>query len=73
MDFYNIFDNEKATQHIPTPDRIISASSLVMMGYVSRIDLPHCYLSEILNDILIVDMGASVCITPHRSDFITLT
>jgi hypothetical protein len=41
------------------------------MGYVSRIDLPHCYLNEILNAILIVDTGGSVCITPHHSDFIT--
>jgi hypothetical protein len=70
MDFYKIFDKEKATQHIPTPGRI-SASSSKMMGYMSRIDLPHCYLNEILNSILIVDTGASVCITPHCSDFIT--
>ncbi len=41
------------------------------MDYVSRIDLPHCYLNEISNAILTVDMGASVCITPHHSDFIT--
>ncbi len=41
------------------------------MGYVSRIDLPHCYLNEISNAILIADTGASVCITPHPSDFIT--
>jgi hypothetical protein len=40
MDFYNIFDNKKATKHIPMP-RKISASSLAMMSYVSRIDLPH--------------------------------
>ncbi len=67
MDFYNIFDNKKATKHIPKPGRI-SASSLVTMGY--RIDLPHCYLNDILNAIQIVDTG-SVCITPHCSDFIT--
>jgi hypothetical protein len=70
MDFYNIFDNKMATKHIPKPGRI-SASSSVTMGYASRINLPHCYLNEILNPILIVDTGASVCITSHHSDFIT--
>ncbi len=70
MDFYNIFDNKKAIKHIPKPGRI-SASSLATMGYVSRIDLLHCYLNEILNAIWIVDTGASVCITPHHSDVIT--
>jgi hypothetical protein len=70
MDFYNIFDNKKATQHIPMPGRI-NASSLATMGYVSRIDLPHCYLNELLIAVLIVDMGASVCITPHHSDVVT--
>ncbi len=69
MDFYNIFDNKKATEHIPKPGKI-SASSLAIMGYVSRIDLPHCYLNKISNAILIVDMGASVCNTPCCSDFI---
>jgi hypothetical protein len=41
------------------------------IGYVSRLALPQCYLNEISNAILIVDTGASVCITPQRSDFIT--
>jgi hypothetical protein len=69
-DFYNTFDNEKATKHIPMPGRI-GASSSATIDYVSRIDLPHCYLNEISNAILIVDTRASVCITPHCSDFIT--
>ncbi len=55
---------------MPKPGRI-SASSLATMGYMSRIDLPHCYLNETLNAILIVDTRASFCITPHHSDFIT--
>ncbi len=42
MDFYNVFDNKKAAQHIPTPGRI-SASYLAMMIYCQestyRIDI----------------------------------
>ncbi len=37
---------------------------------VSTIDAPFCFSSKILNSNVIVNTGASVCISPHRSDFI---
>jgi hypothetical protein len=36
---------------------------------ISRFENPHCFSSKLSS--LIIDSGASVCISPHKSDFIT--
>jgi hypothetical protein len=38
---------------------------------VSTIDIPFCLSSKIVASNVIIDTGASVCISPHRSDFVT--
>ena len=38
---------------------------------ISSIDSPHCLSSSVLCSHIINDSGASVCLSPHRSDFIT--
>jgi hypothetical protein len=40
--------------------------------HISFLDIPRCFQSIVNNkSLLIIDSGASVCITPHRSDFIS--
>ncbi len=40
--------------------------------YISTIEFLSCYQNIMDHEsLLIIDSGASVCITPHRSDFIT--
>ncbi len=38
---------------------------------ISTIDTPLCLSSSIIKSNVIIDTGASVCISPHRSDFFT--
>jgi hypothetical protein len=38
---------------------------------VSTIDAPFCFSRKIGNSNVIIDTGASVCILPHQSDFVT--
>ncbi len=41
-------------------------------SYISLLELPRCYQSITNHDsLLIIDLGASVCIMPHQLDFIT--
>jgi hypothetical protein len=41
-------------------------------SYISLLELPRCYQSIANhNSLLIIDLGASVCIMPHQLDFIT--
>jgi hypothetical protein len=41
-------------------------------SYISLLELPRCYQSIKNHDsLLIIDLGASICITPHPLDFIT--
>jgi hypothetical protein len=41
-------------------------------SYISLLELPRCYQSIVNHDsLLIIDSGASICITLHQSDFIT--
>jgi hypothetical protein len=39
--------------------------------YVSRIKLPQCFIGEMASYMVIIDSGASFCISPHCADFIT--
>jgi hypothetical protein len=38
---------------------------------ISRFKDPPCFSSKLIGSSLIIDSGASVCISPHKSDFIT--
>jgi hypothetical protein len=38
---------------------------------VSTIDAPFCLLSKIVASNVIIDTGASFCISPHQSEFVT--
>jgi hypothetical protein len=38
---------------------------------ISTIDAPHCLSSKFTESTVIIDMGASVCISPHQTDFVT--
>jgi hypothetical protein len=48
--------------------------SPLRFSYFLTIKLPQCY-NNVMNQVslLIIDWGTSVCIFPHRSDFITYT
>jgi hypothetical protein len=40
--------------------------------HISFLDIPRCFIGIATNNpLLIIDSGALVCITPHRSDFIS--
>ena len=39
--------------------------------FISSIDSPRCLSGSIIHSNIIIDTGASVCISPHRSDFLT--
>ncbi len=38
---------------------------------ISSIDSPHCFSNTAISSSVIIDSGASVCISLHRSDFVT--
>jgi hypothetical protein len=38
---------------------------------VSRIKIPQCFIGEMASNTVIIDSGASVCISPHCANFIT--
>ena len=54
--------------------RVLTKLSNLNFVYLLTIELPKCY-NNVMNQesLLIVDSGASVCISPHRSDFLTYT
>ena len=40
--------------------------------HITFLDIPRCFIGIATNNpLLIIDSGASMCITPHRSDFIS--
>ncbi len=44
---------------------------LTKQANISSVKYPFCYSSRANEGNVIIDLGASVCISPHRSDFIT--
>ncbi len=38
---------------------------------ISTKDAPHCLSSKLTESTVIIDTGASVCISPHQTDFVT--
>jgi hypothetical protein len=50
-------------------DNIVS--SQLIRVFISLIDSPHCLSGPVVRLNIIIDSGASVCISPHWSDFIT--
>ena len=52
--------------------RYLASMGQTHTSYISLLELPHCYQSITNhNSFLIIDSGASVCIMPHQSDFVT--
>ncbi len=52
--------------------RALGINNQANQCYISTVHLPSCYQGILNNDsLLIIDSGASICIMPHRSDFIT--
>ncbi len=51
--------------------RILGPVHATHASYILTIEFPSCYQNTMDHEsLLIIDPGASVCITPHRSDFI---
>jgi hypothetical protein len=44
---------------------------LTQQALISTFEDPQCFSSMMLNSSLVIDSGASVCISPHKSDVIT--
>jgi hypothetical protein len=52
--------------------RYLASMGQTHTSYISLLELLHCYKSITNHDsLLITALGAFICITPHRSDFIT--
>jgi hypothetical protein len=52
--------------------RILGPVSATHASYILTIEFPSCYQNTMDHEsLLIIDSGTSVCITPHRSDFIS--
>jgi hypothetical protein len=63
MDSYNIIlqtDNQEDSVTVP-----------LQAALISSIKYPYCLSSTTILSSIIIDSGASVCIFPHKSDFIT--
>jgi hypothetical protein len=61
------------TQFFSEPSHLHGIVTLPLQHQVliSRFEDPHCFPSKLIGSSLIIDSGASVCISPHKSDFIT--
>jgi hypothetical protein len=63
MDSYNIIsqtDNQEGSVTVP-----------LQAALISSIEYPYCLSSTTIRSSKIIDSGTSVCISPHKSDFIT--
>jgi hypothetical protein len=63
----------KFTQNFSEPSHLhgIVTVPLQHQVLISRFEDPHYFSSKLIGSSLIIDSGASVCISPHKSDFIT--
>jgi hypothetical protein len=62
MEIYQIFE--------PKSDEGVITVPINNHTFISSIEDPYCLSGRSVQTGLIIDSGASVCITPHRSDFI---
>ena len=69
MDFYATLSKfpEKQASHIRCGWINVNLRQVL----ISSLEYPRCYSSSTVADNVIIDSGASVCISPHKSDFIT--
>jgi hypothetical protein len=63
MDIYSIFSQPNKDEGCVTIP--------LKAALISSIKYPYCLSSKTVNSSVIIDSGASVCISPNRSDFIT--
>jgi hypothetical protein len=54
---------------VPIKEGIVSKRFKKIL--ISSINFPHCFSNTAISSSVIIDSGASVCISPHRSDFVT--
>lgn len=64
MDAYQLFLASSSTN-----DGVITVP--INRTFISSLEDPQCLSSRSVQTGVIIDSGASVCISPHRSDFIT--
>jgi hypothetical protein len=63
MDSYDIIsqtENQEGSVTVP-----------LQAALISSIEYPYCLSSTTIRSSIVIDSGASVCISPHKSDFIT--
>ncbi len=63
MEVYQIFDPTLENEGVVTV-------SINKQAFISSVEDPYCLCDQSVQTGIIIDSGASVCITPHRSDFI---
>jgi hypothetical protein len=63
MDIYSIFAHPNKDEGVVTVP--------LKAALISSFEYPYCLSSKIDNSSVIIDSGASVCISPNQSDFIT--
>jgi hypothetical protein len=62
MDAYRVFEPAEANEGVVTVP--------LTKALISSVEDPYCLSGRSMQTGVIIDSGASVCITPHRSDFI---
>jgi hypothetical protein len=63
MDIYSIFSHPNKDEGVVTVP--------LKVALISSFKYPYCLFSKTVNSSVIIDSGASVCISPNQSDFIT--
>ena len=63
MEVYQIFESTRANEGVVTVP-------INKQTFISSLEDPYCLSGRSVQTGIIIDSGASVCITPHRSDFI---
>jgi hypothetical protein len=60
---------QQVISRVPNKEGIVSKRFKKIL--ISSIDSPHCFSNTAVRSSVIIDSGASVCISPYQSDFIT--
>jgi hypothetical protein len=60
---------QQVISRVPIEEGIVSKRFKKIL--ISSIGSPHCFSNTAVRSSVIIDSGASVCISPHQSDFVT--
>jgi hypothetical protein len=66
-----IMEYNNVISPITIPDGQITLSPRIQALLFSSFDNPSCFSLKTIRSSLIIDSGTSVCVTPHKSDFIS--